>query len=108
MIPRSDDGYGSIPYGSDLQPVCRDTGVIGRVRRCDAGVRGKVEKKREKKLKKKKRRNPRSTLCLKITLIRIIAIEVLNTILLLAFRMIKSLLKMMVCLDNFSALCGVP
>lgn len=54
MIPRSDDGYGSIPYGSDLQPVCRDTGVIGRVRRCDAGVRGKVEKKREKKLKKKK------------------------------------------------------
>jgi hypothetical protein len=43
------------------------------------------------------------------TMVRIFAIGLLNTNLLLVFLMIKSLLKkMMVCLDKFSALFGAP
>jgi multisubunit Na+/H+ antiporter MnhF subunit len=42
------------------------------------------------------------------TMIRILAIELLNRILILIILMIKSLLKkLMVCLDNFSALFSV-
>jgi hypothetical protein len=43
------------------------------------------------------------------TMIRILSIELLNRILILIILMIKSLLKkLMVCLDNFSALFSVP
>jgi hypothetical protein len=43
------------------------------------------------------------------TIIRILAIELLNIILIVIILMIKSLLiKLMVCLDNFSVLFSVP
>jgi hypothetical protein len=40
--------------------------------------------------------------------VEILAIKLLNTTLILVFLTIKSLLKMIVCFDNFSALFGVP
>jgi hypothetical protein len=66
--------------------VPRHTGVTRGVRKCAAGVLGEGHKEGRKNLEIKK--SPKSTISIIFknnTIIRIIAIELLNTILLLVF-----------------------